>query len=273
MKNQESVSEALKLLAVPKQGGHWYTSQGEQVGEVLKADGKGYTKPTLRHARKHNLGPGVTTVIDTLSSYGLSVWKEQQAVMAGATCPRLDGEDDKEWMKRVVFDMREEANSAAERGTAIHGALEMKIQGRSYDSQFEGHVSGVAKLLLDHCGDSEWMPEKGIASELGYGTKADAFNDEWLIDFKTKDGDQSVMDSQKLYENHYMQLGATKACLPKNSLGVDRQCAIVFVSRTDPGACTFVVADADKIEEGRDLFEATLKVWQLRSKHTPSWRQ
>lgn len=277
MQNQDSVCETLKLLAVPKQGGHWYTQNGDQVQEVLKANGKDYTKPTLRHAKKYNLGPGVTSIIRTLSSPGLNVWKEQQAIMAGATCPRIDGEDDKQWMKRVIWDMNEQSTLAANKGTEIHGALELHMQGKPFNSEFQKHVDGVTDLLAQHCNDgSEWMPEKGISSIFGYGTKADLFNDRWLIDFKTKDGDQEVMDSQKLYENHYMQLAATKACLPVSKAwfetGKYRNAAIVFVSRTHPGACSFVVADNDKLTEGHQLFMAALRVWQIRNQHTPTWQ-
>ncbi|MBM3493296.1 MAG: hypothetical protein FJX72_03080, partial [Armatimonadetes bacterium] len=72
------------------EGGHWYTSDGQQVVTVPSADGKKEVKPDIRHARKLDLAPGVTSVIRCADRPELTLWKQRQAIASALTLPRLD---------------------------------------------------------------------------------------------------------------------------------------------------------------------------------------
>src|ERR1017187_7985575 len=85
-----------------QENGHWYFTSGEPCFEVPKADGKGMTKTTLRHAKKMNLLPSVTTILRVLDKPALTAWKIEQAVLAVMTTPRLPAEADDDFIKRVL---------------------------------------------------------------------------------------------------------------------------------------------------------------------------
>src|SRR5688572_6095946 len=155
---------------------------------------------TLRDARTMNLVPSVTTIIRCAAAFGLERWKAEQVLMAGLTLPRLDGEDEKAWIGRVWDDSKEQGKKAAERGTAIHAAIEGSFQGLTPSDEFKPYVDGALEVLKA-LGTQKWQHEKSFASPLGYGGKVDLHSPDIVLDFKTKDGDLSKVEC---YDEHYM---------------------------------------------------------------------
>jgi hypothetical protein len=253
--------------------GHWYQQDGKLVEQVQQKNGK-WAKPSLRHARELQLAPGVTTILKEAAAPGLERWKINQHLLAALTLPRIEGESEESWMSRVYQDAAEHGKQAAEEGTRIHAAIESYYRGDEFDAAYMPHVMGVRDLLNRVCGDqaSPWLPEAACVSPLGYCTKSDLHSHEWVIDFKGKDGDQRAMDDMKTFDQHDMQLSATRAALePK--LKSHPRCAIVFVSRTHPGACSIVEVPEDKLVRGLNMFDALLTYWQARNNYCPSWAQ
>lgn len=260
---------AVKVAKHTKESGHWYDRDGNLIEQVMKADKSGYTRTTLYHARKLDLVPGVTTIIKCADAPALNRWKEDQAILSALTLPRHDSETEQEWLIRVRQDMQESARNAAEEGTRIHAAIESAFSGQSYSATYRPHVEGVRSLIDSTCGGqlSEWLPEKAVVSLHGYATKADLHSDHWLIDFKGKDGDQDELDRLSVYDSHWMQLAATRAAIGNENL----RCAIVYVSRTHPGACSIVEVPENNLRRGLAMFRALLTYWQAKNAHCPSW--
>src|SRR5688500_5455719 len=102
---------------------HWYDRQGKPCYTVIGANGK--ERPTtLRDARKNGWLPSVSGIIGCCAKPGLERWKLDQMMHSALTLPRLDGELEAAWIDRVWTDSKETARKAAERGTAIHAAIQ-----------------------------------------------------------------------------------------------------------------------------------------------------
>lgn len=243
---------------------HWYDPRTvTPVYEVPNAKGDKLIKPDVRHARKLGLVPGVTGIISMIARPALENWKIEQAMWAALTLPRGLMESDKEFMNRVLEDGRRQAEEAAEAGTKIHAAIQSFYSGEAYDETLRPYVQGVVKTIGSRSG---WETEKTCAHPLGFATKADLCSPNWVIDFKSKEF--SDIESLKLYDNHYMQLAATRA-----ALGGDYEaarCAIVWVSRDNPGLCHITDAPEDQLTRGWQMFQAAHRLWCLQRKYEPS---
>lgn len=266
---------AIKTARHASEGGHWYDFDCNQVLEVPSADGKRLVKATLTHARKLDLAPGVTTITGQIDKPAVTLWRCRQAIMAALTLPRRDSETEKEWLDRVEEDMDSHSRSAAEEGTRIHAAVQSHVQGEPFDQNYRQHVDGImAKLPTD---GGKWFSEVTVVSRLGYGTKIDLVNDNYLLDFKSKDGSQEELDELVTYEEHAQQLQAGLAALvdgtkpPPHGLSAnwERTLGIVFVSRTHPGACSVRMVGEQELETGWETFELLLRLWQKRRRHVP----
>lgn len=251
-------------------GGHWYTQDAELILEVEKAKkGTGFTKTTLRHARKLDLAPGCTTIIKQAHAEQLVNWRINQAVMAAKTLDQQDGEDDRAYLQRVYDDANTHAREAAEKGQACHSAIEAFFNGESYAPEYAAHVAAVVELLHEHVGpEAAWEPEKAVMSPYGYCTKADlvSTSKRMLVDFKTCDGSQEDLDAKKTWDTHHMQLGATADCFDERL-----DTAILYVSRSHPGAAAWKPVPFEKQAAGLCMFTGLLAYWQAKNSYRPSW--
>ena len=265
-----------KIATHASESGHWYDRDGNQVVEVPNAKGDKLIKTTLRQARILNLAPGVTTIIGCAAAPGLERWKIKQAILASLTLTRGDGETDEDWLRRIDTDSKEHAKAAAEEGTRIHAAIQSAIEGTDYDTVYKPHVDGVFDLL-------------------------DSLDGNWLLDFKGKDGDGVSILNERLYDNHHMQLAATRracrdfgvdcdqwtpevACISQLGYGTkadlirwnsddpsELRAGIVFVSRTHPGATHIMESQPHQLGAGWGMFVALLRYWQAKNDYRPKW--
>ena len=208
------------------ESGHWYLPDGSPAYRIVGKNGK-ERNSTVKDAREHGLLPSVTTIIGCASKPALDVWKQQQAILAALTLPRLEGESEEDWLSRVVSDSKETAKQAAERGTQIHGVIEAFYEG-IYIPELPPYVRAVENAINEHFGSQLWMAEKSFAYG-GFGGKCDLISkshqksDGFVIDFKTTEKDLDKLD---YYFDHQMQLSAYRQGfeMPK------ARCAIVYVN-------------------------------------------
>jgi hypothetical protein len=254
------------------EAGHWYTDTGTSCHTQITATGKnaGRDRPTtLRDARKLNLLPSVTTVLSIMNKGALTSWLIDQAIMAALTCPREEGETEKSWMYRVKNqDANETARAAAEEGTRIHNVLEDHHNGKVVAPEDIPIVYAVTHALKESIGDYGWIPEAAcVNKELGYAGMVDIHSPDWIVDYKTKDGDLSNV---RCYEDHFRQLAAYREALGYP----DAQCANVFISRdtkleNGEPVVKVIIHKKEQSQQGWDEFEAILKTWQVIKKYKP----
>ncbi len=248
-------------------GGHWYAPDGSPAYTIVGANGK--ERPTtLRDARKLGLLPSVTGIIRMAAAPALERWKRNQVLMSAMTLPAVAGESSDAFIARVEQDWQEQGRAAADRGTAIHGAIERHYRGEPPDEDFWPWVKAAKLAIADGCGlgsyeASYWSAERSFASRIGYGGKTDLHSSVWTIDVKSKDGDPTE-DVPKLYDEHLMQLAAYRV-----GLGTPlARCGILFVGRDAPKA-QFVEATAEDLQQGWKMFAALLDFWCAKNGYRP----
>jgi hypothetical protein len=244
---------------------HWYGRDGTPAYTVqAKA---GHQRPTtLADARKLGLVPSVTTIIKSAAAPGLERWKLDQMLHAALTLPRTEGEQEADWIKRVWQDSTETARKAAERGTAIHAAIqgfyETGHPERDYQACIKGACDAVEKLIP---GCESWVPEQSFAAQMGFGGKIDLSCNQGVIDFKTKEFTDP--ESLKTWDEHAMQLAAYR-----HGLGIPTaRCAIVYVSVTVPGLCKLIEIPEAELVRGWKCFYSLLQFWKAKNNFDPSF--
>lgn len=250
------------------EGGHWYDRDGTPRYEVPAKDGS-MRPATLRDARKFGWYPGVTSIIKCAAAPGLERWKQDQVLMAALTLPRVEGETSEQLCARILRDSGEQARQARERGTQIHAAIQGHFEGVPPSEEMWPYVRGVLAAIGENFGKREWTAEQPCYNPMGYGTKADLHTKGVVIDFKGSDFDAAKAPTLETWDEHHMQLAATRIAL--NQSGAE--CAIVYVSRTVPGLCRLIRVDEKELEQGWSMFCALLEYWQAKNNYYPqSWR-
>lgn len=241
---------------------HWYGRDGTPQYTVTAKNGNPRAT-TLADARKMSLVPSVTTIIKSAASPGLEAWKLNQMLLAALTLPRIDNEPEEEFVQRIVKDSKEHAKMAAERGSAVHSAIESMYSGVMH-SEYAEHQAGCYRAIELEYGITEFQPEKAFAHELGFGGKVDLFSREGngvVLDVKSKE----FSDPTKVqgFDEHMMQLAAYRRGLDLP----DARCANVFVSVTVPGLVVVKEWSQEDLARGWAMFYALLKYWQAKNQH------
>jgi hypothetical protein len=235
------------------EAGHYYRRDGSPLYTVVGKNGK-ERATTLRDARSMDLVPSVTTITALLARPGLDIWKGNQLILAALTLPRIAGETEKEFVARVWEDSREQARKAAEGGTALHGTIEKSIRGEAFDPAHLAWVMAIEEALPPQ----KWETERSFAHREGFGGKVDLHSAEWVIDFKTKDGDLSNV---QVYDEHAMQLAGYR-----RGLDLPRaRCANLFISRDTPKA-VLLEHDEEDLQRGDEQFLALLEFWKVKNR-------
>lgn len=252
-------------MAHAAEGGHWYDRDGSMRYTIVGSNGK--ERPTtLRDARKHGWLPSVSGIIKCAAAPGLERWRLDQMLHAALTLPRLDGEPEEQWIERVWTDSRETARKAAERGTAIHAAIQGFYETGYAEKDYHPYIAGAAgqvELLVPGC--ESWTPERSFACQLGFGGKVDMSCPFGVIDFKTKEfGPDTEL---KTWDEHAMQLAAYRQGLDMPQA----RCAIVYVSVTNPGLAKLIEIPEENLQGGWRMFLALLQYWQAKHKYVSSW--
>lgn len=244
---------------------HWYTPDGQPCYEVASA--KGSMRPTtLRDARKLGLVPSVTGIIKCAAAPALEVWKANQLMMSALTLPRLPQEPESAWLDRVKRDSREQGRKAAERGTAIHAAIQGHYEGKPPDEDYWAHVKGTA-IAVDQWSTAHWRAEQSFAHRYGFGGKCDLSGTlggiPFVVDFKTKEF--GAEDDLKTWDEHAMQLAAYREGLDMP----EARCAIVYVSASLPGLVRVLEIDTKELKQGWNMFLGLLAYWQAKTGYYP----
>lgn len=247
------------------ESGHWYDREGNPVYEVTGAKGQ-KVKPDIRHARKLNLFPGITTIIRQAAVPSLERWKIEQAILAALTLPRIDGESNDALLARIRQDAEEHAKQARDRGTEIHAAIQGHFEGEAPYEEMWPYVEGVVEHIKANCAQQSWVAEKPVVHEMGFGTKSDLHCAHYVLDFKGSEFSPEEAASLKTWDEHAMQLAATR-----NALDLPKaECGIVYVSRSHPGACRLVWLDEDDLYRGWSMFCGLHSYWCAKNSYWPA---
>jgi hypothetical protein len=104
------------------EGGHFYDKDGTPRYTYINKKGE-EKNTTLREAKKFGWYSSVTRIIACASKPGLELWKQEQTILACLTLPKIEGESEQDFIKRLREDAKAQAKQAAEKGTEIHGYI------------------------------------------------------------------------------------------------------------------------------------------------------
>lgn len=257
------------IIARSAESVHWYRAEDGAPQYTVKAKDGSDRSTTLRDARKLDLVPSVTTIMKVAAKPGLDVWKNEQLLLAALTLPRIDGEDEKSFIGRVIADSKATGKAAAERGTRVHESIERWYRG---DKAVE-HVDickGVEESIFNHFKThpfQNWETEVSFSHPTGFGGKTDLFTrpDESaplgiMLDAKTKEFGPD--DDVPAYDEHLMQLAAYRV-----GVGMpNARCANVFTSVSYPGLVKIKEWSEEELQRGWKMFQALRNFWQLKNK-------
>ena len=264
------------MLIVPRESAsHWYFPDGTPLHEVDRADGKGQRPTSLRDARKLGLFPSVTNVLNVLAKPGLEAWKQEQAILAALTLPREEDESLDAFAKRVVTDMTGEVRSAADRGSAIHAAIETYAQGGwiPEDKEVAGLFEPARQWFEAEVCQVHSVETAAAHLEWGYAGRVDLVatlrctGRPTVVDFKT----QKVRRDKKgrfkpiFHDTWPLQLEAYRQALASKDRGLaDAAIASVVIGSTEAVPVAVKVwDDAEKVGFFRAFLAArSLWVWQ-----------
>ena len=247
------------------ESGHWYRQDGSPAYTITGKNGK--DRPTtLRDARQLSLVPSVTTILGVAAKPALDLWKQQQVLLSALTLPKTDGENEADWISRILLDSKETGKNAAKRGTHIHACIQAYFE-QTPLTEYLDLAKATDQALKDHFGERLWICEKPFAHELGFGGKCDMhsvnnvhdFRYGIVVDIKTKEGD---LEKVQAYDEHLMQLAAYRV-----GLGMpEAKGANVFVSSTT-GQVKIIEHDPLEMDKAWKMFKHLLEFWQLKNNH------
>ena len=257
----------MKLFSPDK--AHWYQRDGVPLHSVPAATGE-LRPTTLRDARKLGLVPSVTNILGVIAKPELMAWMQEQAVMAALTLPRIAGESEDAFAKRVVADSLSTRDNAADFGTAFHSGAERVAQSLEVDpahpaAEWLRHYRDwfQANALAVH-----WTEKVLVHQEWGYAGTADLLithpiHGLTLVDFKTtklKPGTKF-----KPYKSWGYQLAAYR-----RALNEPVRCLNLVINSIEPSAPVEHLWSEAEVVRGGAAFEAARRIWVIEKGYDPA---
>ncbi len=252
-------------MTIIKESGNWYTAEGDPAYTVPNKSKGGFRPTRITDARKLNLCPSVTAIGRVLDAPGLDNWRVDQAFLACATLPEIEGETPDDFIKRAKKDAEAQAKQAREKGTWIHANLKKHYRKEQPDEAAWPYVKGVTEAVTAYCGDQQWRTEQTFAHPAGFGGAVDLHSNAWVLDFKGKDFTENDA-APKAYDENIMQLAAYRFGLDLPLAG----CANVFFSRNQPGLAVVVEIEERELERALKMFLHAFEIWKLQKRWTPT---
>src|SRR5512140_53272 len=238
---------------------HWYLRDGRPFHEIANASGTGSRAVTLRDARKVMAFPSVTNVLGVLAKPGLDAWKIEQGIMAALTLPRLAEEPLDAFAHRVVADMGEQVEKAADFGSAIHAACEAYALEKQLpeDPKLREHLKGWVEWFDANVERVASIEQVFVHHEYGYAGRVDmvallrglgATSPYWaVVDFKTQKVKRSAKGEAKpvFYETWPLQLAAYRQAILVNGARNVKGLVSVVIDSATPGPVHVKVWNAE----------------------------
>ena len=249
--------------------GHWYSTDGTPTHTV---NGK---PTTLREARKLDLYPSVTSILNIESKPQLTTWLQKEVIYACEEAV-LAGRDLSDH-RYLLTKSKQKGEKAANEGTEIHNAIEEYILTGTTEERFMGMCCNVVEHINTEYGEITHTEQSFTNTVKGYGGCVDIVGITpegqcFILDFKTKDFAEKDNVNRFMYDSHVMQLSAynesvtTTPELPPKLINL-------FVSRNELefGIIKSYEWDVQKAQRGLHMFDSLLEFWQLTKKFGPCY--
>jgi hypothetical protein len=232
---------------------------------------KGDPRPTtVRDARKLGLIPSVTNIIGVIAKPELTSWLQEQAVLAALTLPRIAGESEDAFAKRVVSDSLTTRDGAADFGTAFHHGAERVAQTLEVDP---AHPAAEWLRLYREWFQANsvrlfWTEKALVNLKLGYAGTADLLIEHQahgltLVDLKTQGVKAGA--NPAAYKSWCYQLAAYR-----RALGLPVRCLNLIINSKEASAPVEHLWTEEELERGMLAFESARGLWVIEKGYDPS---
>jgi hypothetical protein len=236
---------------------HWYLRDGRAFHEIGKKDGTGNRPVNLADARKVLALPSVTNILGVIAKPGLEAWKVEQGILAALTLPRNQHEPLEVFAQRVVADMTQEVERAADFGTAIHNACEVYAVNKEVptDPVLLRFFESWQRWFDENVERIDGVEQVYVNLEHGYAGRVDMLakvkHIGWaVVDFKTQKIKRSAKREPKpvFYETWPMQLAAYQKAMAASTAKNITALVSVVIDSAEPGPVHVRVWNAAKAE-------------------------
>jgi hypothetical protein len=248
---------------------HWYGRDGVPMHSVPSL--KGEPRPTtLRDARKLGLLPSVTNILGVIAKPELTAWLQEQAVMAALTLPRIAGETEDAFAKRVVADSQTTRDGAADFGTGFHHGAERVARTLEVDPKHPAAewLRHYRVWYQSNASALRWTEKVLIHPEGCYAGTADlliehAIHGLTLVDLKTMKIKSGAKPSP--YKSWCYQLAAYRY-----PLGAPVKCMNLIVNSNEPSMPIEHFWTNEEMELGWQAFMAAHRLWVIEKNYDPA---
>lgn len=254
------------ILVKPKTSAHWYHLDGTPQHTVIGKNGK-ERATDIRDARKLNLLPSVTEIINVASKPGLEFHKVREAILAAVTLPRLPGETDDDFAVRAYEDSRAQLIKAGDFGTRIHAVIEgANLMRYTLERETAPWLEKYLKWKNASILRVIKAESRVVNPQFGYAGTFDLLAEHQehgtvLVDFKT----QNVKNGKPaFYETWCWQLAAYRA-----ALGMRCHCLSVVIDSNQPSAPVEKLWTEDELIDGLEIFHHATRIWQVMKGYVP----
>lgn len=257
-------------LFTPSQNSHWYYSDKTPCHQVPNKSKPGELRPTtLTDARKLGLLPSVTSICKLLVKPQLESWKQEQAVLAALTLPRVAGEDDQTFAKRVVEDAESIALNAAQKGTKIHNAIERYLM--TGEKCVDEEVAHLVEPFYDWSNANILdvkLCEAVLISPDGYAGRLDLKADFAGLGIKYADFKSRKPTKGKIIS--YVDDGFQLSGYRRADQGFEFGCLSLLINSEEPSIPFVKEWTQEELIIGEEVFMHLFEIWKLVKNYTPT---
>lgn len=226
----------------------------------------------MRDVKKLGLLPSVTTILSkTLSKPELDKWKARQIIKTTQAYPKLTDEDEEAYFVRINELAFQQVVDAADKGTAIHAAVEAHFQGKEYDPELSVYVAAVEHWATENCITFIAQEKRLVCLPEGYAGTTDA-----IISVKGKDGfgvfDMKTRKSRPEYPMKPYSTEPIQISAYSNAVKDEYQCVFgvnLFVSSTEPGRVEDAWYSEEEMISDLECFRHINAVFQYMNGYDP----
>jgi hypothetical protein len=252
--------------------GHYYHADGQSCHEVPNQTRGGMRPTKITDARKLQLYPSVTTILDILDKPQLNDWKMDQCILAAHRVPL--NPDPKAYCREVKREAFRQVDKAADLGTRIHEAIVQLFCGLPYDMSLHPYICPVQPLLAAQGITINLHELRLVNKAYGYaGTTDAAFSQvtptwacQGILDFKSRKS--SPGEPMAPYDGQATQIAAYHQA-HYHGRWDDARSANIFISTTEPGRVEISWYDAEQLLKEWEVFHSLLTIWRIRNGYDP----
>ncbi len=249
---------------------HYYEKSGDKIIPQhyvpMATDPNRMRGTTIRDVKKwikegRKVVPSVTTILNVLDKPALVNWKVDQHIQ---TCYEMEFDKDVEFdsfKQDIKTETEQRLSLAPKAGTNFHNIMESYLKGIEVPPEFFRICVDVEEKIVSHCGDENFNTEVTIFNDIdNYAGQVDLSvgnDDEWVIDYKTKQFTDKFKPKRMAYPDHSRQLAAYRQWINPKA-----RCANVFVCLED-GQVEFHEHKEADLELGWAVFHHSLQIWRL----------